>query len=49
MSRREVKKRARTVAEGDWAAKAVRDAVQATYAAIGAVVTGASAAVVAGS
>ena len=38
MSRRDVKKRAKEVADGEWAAKAVRDAVQAAYAAVGAVV-----------
>lgn len=38
LSAREVKKRAKEVAEGAWAAKAVRDAIAESYAAIGAVV-----------
>ena len=38
MSRREVKKRAKEVAEGAWAATAVRDAIQATNAAVAAAV-----------
>jgi hypothetical protein len=43
MSRREVKARAKEVAEGAWAASAVRDAVQATYAAVTAAVAAAAA------
>jgi hypothetical protein len=39
---REVKKRAKEVAEGDWAAKAVRDSVAATRAAITAAVVAAT-------
>jgi hypothetical protein len=37
LSNREVKKRAKEVAAGDWAAKAVKDAIAETYAAIGVV------------
>lgn len=44
MSRREVKKRAKEVAAGAWAAKAVRDAIEATYAAVVAVVAATTAA-----
>jgi hypothetical protein len=33
---RELKKRAKEIAEGDWAAKAVRDAVSAAQAAVAA-------------
>jgi hypothetical protein len=36
LSAGQVKKRAKAIAEGDWAAKAVRDAVQATQAAVAA-------------
>lgn len=43
MSRREVKRRAKEVADGAWAATAVRDAVQATYAAVTAAVAAAAA------
>ena len=38
LSNREVKKRAKEVADGDWAAKAVKDAIAETYTAIAAVV-----------
>ena len=41
---RAVKKRAKEIAEGDWAAKAVRDAVQASQAAMVAVIAGGAAA-----
>ena len=47
MSRREVKKRAKEVAEGAWAATAVRDAIQATNAAVVAAVAATGAAVAA--
>ena len=40
LSAREVKRRAREVAEGDWAAKAVRDAVRAATAAMTAAAAG---------
>ena len=43
MSRREVKRRAKEVADGAWAATAVRDALQATYAAVTAAVAAATA------
>lgn len=49
MSRREVKRRAREVADGAWAAKAVRDAITETYAAVGAVVAATAGATTAGS
>ena len=49
MSRREVKKRAKEVAEGAWAATAVRDAIQATNAAVVAAVAASGAAVAASS
>ena len=42
MSRRDVKKRAKEVAEGEWAANAIRDAIQATNTAVAAVVAGAA-------
>jgi hypothetical protein len=42
MSAREVKARAKEIAEGDWAAKAVRDAVTAAEAAVAAAVIAAS-------
>ena len=45
MSRREVKKRAKEVAEGAWAATAVRQAIQATNAAVVAAVAASGAAV----
>jgi hypothetical protein len=38
MSDREVKKRAKEVADGDWAAQPVREAIRETYAAVAAVV-----------
>ena len=44
LSRREVKKRAQEVAEGAWAAKGVRDAIQATNAAVIAAVAASAAA-----
>lgn len=44
MSTREVKKRAKEVAAGDWAAKAVRDAIKETQTAIAAVVAASAAA-----
>jgi hypothetical protein len=44
MSRREVKKRAKEVADGEWAAKGVRDAIKATNAAVIAVVAAGAAA-----
>lgn len=46
MSGREVKKRAKEVAEAGWAAEAVRAAIQETYAAVGAVVAGSAGAAV---
>lgn len=42
MSSREVKRRAKDIATGDWAAKAVRDAVAATVAAVTTAVTAAT-------
>ncbi|GEP36152.1 hypothetical protein NSZ01_39200 [Nocardioides szechwanensis] len=48
MSSREVKRRAKDIATGDWAAKAVRDAVAATVAAVTTAVTAATAATAAG-
>lgn len=42
MSSREVKRRAKDIANGDWAAKAVRDAVAATVAAVTTAVTAAT-------
>lgn len=39
LSRSEVRKRAKTIAEGEWAAKAVRDAISAATAAVTAAVT----------
>lgn len=48
MSRREVKKRAAEVSEGTWAASGVRDAIQATYAAVTAAVAAVAAAGAAG-
>jgi Golgi phosphoprotein 3 GPP34 len=44
-----VRQRAKEVAEGDWAARAVRDAINASLAAIAAVATSAAAATAAGS
>lgn len=44
LGNRAVKKRAKEIAEGDWAAKAVREAVQASQAAMVAVIAGAAAA-----
>jgi hypothetical protein len=44
MSSRDVRKRAKQISEGAWAAKAVRDAISASVAAIGAVAAGAAAA-----
>lgn len=44
MSTREVKKRAKEITEGEWAAKAVKDAIAESYAAIGAVVAASAAA-----
>ena len=41
---RDVKKRAKEIAEGDWAAKAVRDAVAAAQAAVAAALVATSAA-----
>ena len=38
----EVRKRAKRIAEGDWAAKAVKDAIEASTAAIAAVAAGAA-------
>jgi hypothetical protein len=50
MSSREVRRRAKEIAEGDWAAKAVRDAIQAATAAVMAgVVAATSAAAASGS
>ncbi len=45
----DVRKRAKQIAEGDWAAKAVRDAIQASTAAMVAVVAATGAATAAGS
>jgi Golgi phosphoprotein 3 (GPP34) len=42
MSSRDVRKRAKQIGEGAWAAKAVRDAISASVAAIGAVAAGAA-------
>lgn len=42
MSARDVKRRARQIGEGDWAAKAVRDAIQAATAAMTAATTAAA-------
>ena len=44
MSSREVRKRAKQISEGAWAAKAVKDAISASVAAISAVAAGAAAA-----
>lgn len=44
LTNREVKRRAKEVAEGDWAAKAVRDAVRAATAAMAAAAAGGAAA-----
>lgn len=44
MSSRDVRKRAKQISEGAWAAKAVRDAISASTAAIAAVAAGAAAA-----
>ena len=49
ISNGDVRKRAKQVAEGDWAAKAVRDAIQASTAAMVAVVAATGAATAAGS
>ncbi len=49
MSSREVKRRAKEISQGDWAAKAVRDAVAAATAATVAAVTAATSAAVASS
>jgi hypothetical protein len=49
LSRREVKRRAKEVAEGAWAAKGVRDAIRATNGAVAAVVAATAGAAVAGS
>jgi hypothetical protein len=49
LSRRDVKKRAKEVAEGEWAAKGVRDAIKATNAAVLAVVAAGATAAAAGS
>ena len=43
LTAREVKKRAKEVAEGDWAAKAVRDSIAATQAAVTAAVVASAA------
>ncbi|QZY28295.1 GOLPH3/VPS74 family protein [Nocardioides coralli] len=48
LSAREVRKRAQRVADGEWASQAVRDAVQASQAAVAAAVIAASTAVTAG-
>ncbi len=48
LSAREVKKRAKAVAEGDWAAKAVRDSIAAAQAAITAAVVATTTAATAG-
>ena len=48
LSRREVKKRAKEVADGDWAATGVRNAIRATNAAVVAAVAAAAAAAGAG-
>lgn len=42
LSRRDVKRRAKEIADGDWAAKAVRDAVRAAQAATSAAASGGS-------
>ena len=42
LSASEVRKRAKRIAEGDWAAKAVKDAIEASTAAIAAVAAGAA-------
>jgi hypothetical protein len=49
MSAREVKKRAKEIAEGDWAAKAVKDAVTAAQAAITTAIVASTTAAAAGS
>lgn len=49
LSSREVKKRAKEISEGDWAAQAVRDAVAATVAAVTAAGTAAMVAATSGS
>ena len=49
MSDRDVKKRAKEVAEGQWAAKAVKDAVAAAMAATTAAMVAATAVVTTGS
>lgn len=49
MSSRDVRKRAKQISEGAWAAKAVRDAISASVAAIGAVAAGAAVAGASGS
>jgi hypothetical protein len=48
LSAREVRKRARAVADGDWAAKAVKDSIQASQAAITAAVMASTTAATAG-
>jgi hypothetical protein len=49
VSSREIKRRARKIAEGDWAAKGVRDAIQAATAAVMVTVTAAGGAAAASS
>lgn len=49
LSRSEVRKRAKTIAEGEWAAKAVRDAISAATAAVAAAVTASTVAATSGS
>jgi hypothetical protein len=49
ISNSDVRKRATVIAQGDWAAKAVRDAIQASTAAMVAVVAATGAATAAGS
>jgi len=48
VSRSEMRKRAKTIAEGDWAAKAVRDAISAATAAVAAAVTASTVAATSG-
>ena len=49
LSRSEVRKRAKAIAEGEWAAKAVRDAISAATAAVAAAVTASTVAATSGS
>ncbi len=49
LSARQVKRRAKEIAQGDWAAKAVRDSIAAAQAAVTAVIVASTAATAAGS